>query len=757
MRTPLLALAFIAGIHAHAQKQLTNELIWKGATFGSELVGGLASMNDGAHYTVLGEKNGEPVIFKCAYATGDTVGVLVKGSELVPAGQKDPIGIEGYEFSADEKKLMITTATEPIYRYSFYAYHYVYDLTTKKLTPLTDLTKSKQRLATFSPDGSKAAFVRDNDLYAVDIATGTEVRVSHDGQWNKILNGATDWVYEEEFTLVQGYQWSPNGTKLLFLRSDESNVREFDLTTYEGQLYPGEYRFKYPKAGEANSTVQLWSYDLRLNRSTQIPLGDAQGEVYLPRFGWTSNDNVLWFMRMNRLQNEKKILTVDLGTTPMLRGMTTDAKGGAVEPVRKPESLGITPRTVYHETSKTYVEVTDDLYWTADGTGFILTSEKSGWNHIYWNGMDGTSQRAITTGEWDVIGVQGIDEKNGRVIFTAAKGGANQQEVWGVSLKGKALPVQLSPASGVNNAEWSKGFRYFINTHSTSNTPPVITLHDGKGKQLRTLKDNVQKLAGTLREYGWQPVEFFQLTTEGGVALNGWMIKPPGFQSRNKYPVMMTQYSGPNSNEAMDSWDGRGGFWNQLLAQKGYIVVCVDPRGTGHRGRDFRHITYGQLGKYETEDQIGAAKWLAKQTYVDGSRIGIWGWSYGGYMSSLCITKGADVFKMAIAVAPVTNWRYYDTIYTERYMGLPQDNAKGYDDNSPINHVEKLKGKYLLVHGMADDNVHMQNSTEMITALVKANKQFDLFLYPDKNHGIYGGNTRLHLYTMLTDYILENL
>ena len=333
--------------------------------------------------------------------------------------------------------------------------------------------------------------------------------------------------------------------------------------------------------------------------------------------------------------------------------------------------------------------------------------------------------------------------------------GPNQQEVWAIALNGKGLK-QLSPAGGTNDAEFSEGFRYFINTRSTTNTPPVITLHDGNGRLVKTLKDNA-KLAATVKEYAPQPTEFFQLTTAGGVTLNGWMIKPPKFDSRQKYPVMMTQYSGPNSNEVLDQWDGRGGLWNQLLAQKGYIVVCVDPRGTGRRGRDFRHMTYGQLGKYETEDQIAAAQWLAKQPYVDGSRIGIWGWSYGGYMSSLCITKGADVFKMAIAVAPVTNWRYYDTIYTERYMGLPKDNASGYDDNSPINHVDKLKGKFLLVHGMADDNVHLQNSTEMINALVKANKPFDLMLYPDKNHGIFGGNTRVHLYEKMTNYILQNL
>ena len=730
------ALSLLLATCAFAQKELTNKEIWGSPTFSAEYVGGLASMKDGLNYTVLEEEGGVQVINQYAYRTGSKVATLVNGKDLVPTDSRKPIAIEGYDFSGDEKKMMMQTATEPIYRYSFYAYNYIYDRATKELKPLSDLTLPKQRLATFSPDGSRAAFVRDNNLFVVDLATMQETRVTKDGEWNKVLNGATDWVTEEEFALVQGYEWSPNGTKLLFLRTDESKVPQFDLTTYKGQLYPGEYRFKYPKAGEANGELQLFVYDARDGRGTAIPLGDGDGEPYIPRLGWTNNDDVLWFMRMNRMQNEKVIYTVSI---PQLRAVQS----------------GLVAKEIYRETSKTYVEVTDDLFFLSDGTGFILTSEKGGWNSIYWCSMDGKTQRPVAIGDYDVIGVKGIDEAGKRVIYTAALKGANQQELWAIGLNGKGLK-QLSPPGGSNDAEFSEGFKYFINTRSTANTPPVITLHDGQGKLVKTLKDNA-KLASTVREFNWQPVEFFTAEVSPGVTLNGWMLKPPGFQSRQQYPVMMTQYSGPNSNEVMDSWDGRGGLWNQMLAQKGYIVVCVDPRGTGHRGAEFRHMTYGQLGKYETEDQIAAAKWLAKQPYVDGSRIGIWGWSYGGYMSSLCITKGADVFKMAIAVAPVTNWRYYDSIYTERYMGLPQDNASGYDDNSPINHVDKLKGKFLLVHGMADDNVHMQNSTEMINSLVKANKQFDLFMYPDKNHSIYGGNTRVHLYDLLTNFIQKNL
>lgn len=718
---------------ATAQKQLTNRDIWGSPQFSAEYVGGLASMNDGQHYSVLDGTEAGSVIDQYAYRTGQKVATLVDGATLIPTGAQAPIAIDGYSFSGDEKKLMIETGSEPIYRYSSYAHNHVYDRATKKLVPLSDPNKAKQRLATFSPDGSRAAFVRDNDLYVVDLGSMKETRVSTDGAWNKVLNGATDWVYEEEFTLVQGYAWSPKGDKLLFLRSDESAVKEFDLTYYKDQLYPSEYRFKYPKAGEVNSTVSLHVYDIASATTATLPLGTDDTDIYIPRLGFTPG-GAAWFMRMNRLQNEKLILTVDL------------PPAGAM--------AKLTAKEIFRETSKTYVEVTDDLHFLANGSGFVLTSERSGWNHVYFV-PNGGEPKALTNGAWDVVSVAGIDEKGKRVIFTAAKTAPENQDVCSVGLAGKGLK-QLSPAGGYNDAEFSTGFQYFINTRSTANEVPVVTLHDGQGKLVKRLKDNVQ-LKGTLADFGASRKEFFQFTTDGGVDLRGWMMKPPAFDPAKKYPVLMVQYSGPNSNEVLDKFDGRDMMWHTLLNQKGYLVVCVDPRGTGHRGREFRHCTYGQLGKYETEDQIASAKWLAKQPYVDGSRIGIWGWSYGGYMSSLCITKGAEVFKAAIAVAPVTNWRYYDSIYTERFMGLPKDNGSGYDDNSPINHVDKLKGNYLLIHGLADDNVHYQNAAEMTLALVKGNKPFDQFMYPDRNHGIYGGTTRLHLFELMTDWLEKNL
>ncbi|MCB0795451.1 MAG: DPP IV N-terminal domain-containing protein, partial [Flavobacteriales bacterium] len=567
------------------------------------------------------------------------------------------------------------------------------------------------------------------------LSTGKESRVTSDGKWNAVINGAPDWVYEEEFEFTKAYAWSPKGNKLLYLRSDESAVREFDLTYFRDQLYPEEYRFKYPKAGEDNSQVRLYVYYLSSGLTTSVPLGFDDADPYLPRFGWTTSNDKLWFMQMDRLQQTKGIYTVDVSEL-------------------RPVQAGYRAVEIYKETAPTYVEVTNDLHFLEDGSGFILTSERDGWNHIYWCSMDGRTQRALTQGEWDVVAVDGIDHER-RVIFTASKRSATRQEVYAVGLNGKGL-VELSPPGGFNDAEWSSGFRYFINTHSTANSPYDITLHDSKGKLVKQLKDNA-RLKETLASVGIAPVEFFTFNTDEGIALNGWMIKPPGFQEGQRYPVLVVQYSGPNSNEVLDQWGGRNMLWNQMLAQKGYVVVCVDPRGTGRRGHDFRHITYGQLGKYETKDLIATAQWLGQQPYIDAQRIGVWGWSYGGYMSSLCITKGADVYKTAIAVAPVTNWRYYDTIYTERYMGLPQTNPKGYDDNSPINHVEKLQGNYLLIHGVADDNVHYQNAAEMVNALVRANKPFEQFMYPDRNHGIYGGTTRWHLFDLMTDFLERKL
>ena len=725
------AALLLAATTTFAQTALTNQTIWYSNTFSSDALVNLESMNDGRHYSTLERAAGGNEVSTYDYRTGAKTGTVVRQSDLVLPGDVVPLDLAGYTFSGDERAVMVITQKEDLYRHSYFAYHYVYDRKAKTVKPLTDPTRSKQRVATFSPDGSHAAFMRDNNLFVVSLASMQETAITTDGAWNEVINGAPDWVYEEEFGFTQAYAWSPDGKKLLYLRSDESAVEQAEIPFYEQQLYPGLYSYKYPKPGQTNSTVSLHVYDLASQHTSTVPLGTSETDLYLPRFGFTGNSTV-WYMRLNRLQNEKLICTSDV----------SDPNTAAA------------PRTIYTETSPTYIEVTDDLYFLRDGS-FLLTNEQDGWNHIVWNSADGKTQRVLTPGNYDVVAVKGVDEKNKRVLYTASKLDPTQQEVWSIGLDGEGLK-QLSPTGGFNEAEFSRGFQYFINTRSTANDPGSIALYDGKGKLVKTLKDNA-RLNGTLKDYDLQPKEFITIAAGEGVVLNAWMIKPPGFDAAKKYPVLMTQYSGPNSNKVLDQWGGRDLMWHQLMAQKGYIVVCVDPRGTGHRGRDFRHMTYGELGKYETEDQVGAAKWLGALPYVDAARIGIQGWSYGGYMSALCITKGADTFKAAIAVAPVTNWRFYDSIYTERYMGLPQDNASGYDDNSPLNHVPSLRGNFLLVHGLADDNVHFQNSAEMITALVYANKQFDMMMYPDMNHGISGGPTRMQLFTKMTDFLLEKL
>lgn len=687
-------------------------------------------MNDGAHYTSLeiNDDSGSKIV-KYAYATGEQVADIASAAQIFNDSKK---GISEYTFSADETKLLIATEQESIYRHSSASNYYIYDLVKQRGYPLTDFTKGKQRLAQFSPAANTVAFIRDNNIFIVDLNTRQETQVTTDGKMNEIINGATDWVYEEEFGSDVGLFWSPDGKRLAYYRFDESKVKQFQMAIY-GDLYPEQYTFKYPKAGERNSTVSILVYDLEEGYSTPVELGQ-ETDIYIPRIKWTTNPTALCVMRMNRHQNRLEFLLADCAQA---------------------SPFGIPTSTLYEETSKTYIDINDNLIFLSGGKGFLWNSERDGFNHIYHYGMDGKLIRQITEGNWDVIEFFGCDERTGQVFFSAAEESPLETHVYSASLK-KGKPLRLSTRKGTNNAAFSKGFNFYINYHSDANTPYYISLHNSRGKEIRVLKDN-QRLKETLAKYTLSPKEFFTFTNSGGTDLNCWMIKPPSFDATKKYPVFVNIYGGPGSNMVSDSWGGSNYLFHQMLAQKGYIVVSCDPRGTMHRGRDFKHSTYLQLGKLETEDFIDLAKHLQTQSYVDGDRLGIMGWSYGGYMASLCMTKGADYYKMGIAVAPVTNWRYYDSIYTERFMRTPQENPSGYDDNSPINHVEKLQGKYLLVHGSADDNVHYQNTMEMINALVKANKQFDLFIYPDRNHGIYGGNTRLHLFTRITDYINANL
>ncbi len=710
------------GFVVSQQKEITLQDIWGSRKFYPKSVRDLTPMKDGETYSIL--KGDSINLYN--FESGAYINTLAIGKEMIPAGDTAAIELSDYTFSKDEKKLLIATATEYIYRYSSVSEFYIWDIPAKKLSRLS--LGGKQRLATFSPDGTKVAFVRDNNLIVTDLANNVEVQVTNDGKQNEIINGTTDWVYEEEFAITKGFEWSPDGKKIVFYRFDESKVPEFSMMEW-GELYPTVTKFKYPKAGEVNSIVTVNIYDVNSQQITPVDIG-PETDQYIPRVMWTKDPGKMLVVRLNRLQNEMVVLMADAAT-------------GKTE-------------TVYNEINPYYVdEGTYDHFIFLDNNRYVITSEKSGYNHIYLNNLDRSSRfTQLTLGNWDVTDVYGYDPATGLVWFSAASSSPINRELWTVDLKGNMKEV--SRETGYHAPQFSTNYNYYVDNFCDANTPSLYTVNKPNGKVIRTIEDN-QALREIWKEYKFSKKEFFTFRTSGGTELNGWKILPPDFDPNKKYPVLMEVYGGPGSQTVLNAYRPGDYTWYQMLAQKGYIIASVDNRGTGARGQEFKKMTYKELGKLETEDQIEAAKYFASLPYVDPARIGIWGWSYGGFMSTLCITKGADYFKMAIAVAPVTNWRYYDNIYTERFMQKPQDNPSGYDDNSPINHVDKLKGKYLVVHGTGDDNVHVQNTMDLITALNKANKQYSMFLYPNKNHGIYGGNTRLHLYTLMTDFILENL
>ena len=722
MRRGLITVLIIAvWIPAYTQ-ELTLADIWKNGTYRQESVRGLRSMEDGLQYTVLETDRGGKTINRYEYATGDKKGQVLAENTLKDLTGDPEAKIEDYRFSSDERYLVISSDVERIYRHSTKEKYYIVDVLNKQARLLSE--DGKQRHATISPDGLNIAYIKGNDLFMQDYQTSKETQVTKDGKANSIINGYADWVYEEEFTFDKAFFWSPDGKKIAFYRFDETEVPEFHMPKY-GDLYPEDYTFKYPKAGEKNSKVTIMVYDIGEGLIHKLDLGDYE---YIPRIKWTKSSGLLAVMKMPRLQNK---LDIDLVNTQ-----------------------DYTAKTVYSESSDTYIEISDDLTFFGENEGFIWRTEKDGYYHLYSYDMEGQNEKQLTSGPWDVRTFLGYDEGSSWLYFSGSMDQPYDNGIFRINLNG-AAPEPISPPIGSNRASFSKGFKYFMLYHSKATEPSRVSLHRSDGSEVRILEENLE-LHEKMHGMKLSDVEFMEIPNSEGTSLNAWMMKPADFNAKKKYPVLMYVYGGPGSQTVTNGMSSNF-WWHQLLCQRGYIVVAVDNRGTGARGRDFRTSTYRELGKLETMDQIDAAKWLASQDYVDGSRIGIWGWSYGGYMSSLCLFKGADVFKAAIAVAPVSNWKYYDNIYTERYMGLPQDNADGYDKNSPINFVEKMEGNYLLVHGTGDDNVHYQNSVEMVNALISADKQFDFYIYPDRNHGIYGGNTRHHLFTKITDFITENL
>ena len=727
--TFMIALFLLATPIITAQNQsITIADIWKNSTFRTERLQALHSMANGKEYAVqnfdTASRVGSVDIYD--YESGQKVRTAVSTAEIE--------GLDyfiGYEFSPDEQKVLLSTQLKSIFRRSTLGEYYVYDLLSRKLTKVSDDLIQEP---TFSPDGTKIAYGKNNNLYVFDIGRNETNQFTFDGKKNSIINGITDWVYEEEFAFVRAFDWSADGERIAYIRFDETNVPEFSMDMYGDKLYQTQTVFKYPKAGEENAKVKLYIYSLgealtgtNVVQTKEISFGNIDA-YYIPRIQWSKDPNVLSIQTLNRNQNDLTLVFYKASTNKVS------------QPLR--------------DRDPAYVDVTDNLTFLEDNS-FLWTSEKDGWNHIYHYNVDGSLKNQITSGRWEVTDYYGYDPVSKRIFYQSTENGSINRGIYAIGIKGKNK-TPLAVEAGSNNADFSADFSYFINSFSDASTPWRYTLHDAKdGRLIKSLKDN-EAVKTLYNSYKVSPKEFFTMSVNGE-DLNGYMIKPVDFDPTKKYPLFMYQYSGPGSQSVKNSWNSSNDMWFQMLAQEGYIIACIDPRGTGLKGRDFKKVTQKELGKYEVIDQIAAAEKLGKRDYIDADRIGIWGWSYGGFMASNCLFQGADTFKMAIAVAPVTSWRFYDTVYTERYMQTPQVNPEGYDRNSPISHVQKLKGDLLLVHGSADDNVHVQNSTRLVEALVQANKQFRYFNYPDKNHGIYGGNTRYHLYTMMTNFIKEKL
>ena len=696
-------------------KKITLEDIW-GATFSTNRMNALNSMN-GDYYSLLNnDENGYSTVDKYSYTSLEKVATIVDGKTL-----QNLQNFESYSFNNDETQLILGKDIQKVYRRSTKGTYYAFSVGSKKVRFIGENIQEP----TFSPDSKKVAYAKNNNLFVLDLTTNLTTQVTKDGKYNHIINGTTDWVYEEEFGFVRAFEWSNDSKFIAFLRFNESKVREFSMGVTGDGLYPSQHVFKYPKAGEDNAKVSLHMYSLTTKNTKKINLGVYE---YIPRIKWSTKEGVLIATTLNRHQNDLKL--------------------------HKVNAVRSSAMVLFNEKDAAYVSVKDDLTFLDDNS-FIWTSEKDGFNHIYHYSFNGKLINQITKGNWEVTKYYGFNKEKKTIYYQSVENGSINRGVYSIGLDGTNKKL-LSNNIGTNTAAFSRNLNYFINTHSSSETPPRFSLYSAEGEMIKVIKDNAP-LQEKLTDYKMSQKEFSTIKINGN-DLNMWMIKPADFDAQKEYPLLMFQYSGPGSQQVANRWNGTNDYWHQLLAQEGMIIICVDGRGTGLKGRDFKKVTQKELGKFEVEDQIAAAKKLAERSYIDKNNIGIWGWSYGGFMSTNCLLKGNDIFSTAIAVAPVTSWRFYDTVYTERYMQTPQENASGYDDNSPINYADKLEGNYLLVHGTGDDNVHAQNSMRMINALVAANKPFDIAMYPDRAHGIRKGkNTRLHLYKKMTAFIQTNL
>ena len=729
----LLALGLPAGLAAQGKKPLTLEEVVGGAFYPENIYGVTPIPGDGEHYTQMNAAGTQ--VIKYSFRTGQQVEVLFDATQAreCPFRQFD-----SYRFSPDGGTLLIATETTPIYRHSYTAVHYLYSLKRNaegridnKVERLSD--GGPQQVPVFSPDGTMVAFVRDNNIFLVKRLYGnSESQVTTDGQRNAVLNGIPDWVYEEEFAMDRALEFSADSKMLAYVRWDESAVPSYSFPLYAGEKprredyakYPGAYTYKYPKTGEANSKVSVHTFDIKtkVTRTLKLPL-DA--DAYIPRIRFTRDADKLAVFTLNRHQNRFDLYMADPRSTVC--------------------------RLALREETDTYIkEGTFDNIRFYDGH-FVFMSERSGFSHLYWYDLNGNLDKQITRGDFEVKNFLGLDEETGTFYYTSNEGSPLRQAVWKTDRKGRK--TRLTAEEGTHTAQFSTDMKYFLDRYTSLDTPTVITLRDNTGRTLTTLVDNAA-LNRKLAEYALPAKEFFSFQTSDGTTLNGWMMKPADFDESRKYPVIMYQYSGPGSQEVLDRF---GISWETYMASQGYIIACVDGRGTGGRGAAFEKCTYLNLGVREARDQVETALYLGLQPYVDKERIGIWGWSFGGYMTLMSMSEGTPVFKAGVAVAAVTDWNYYDTIYGERFMRTPQENADGYRASSAFTRAENLHGDLLLVHGSADDNVHFQNCAEYAEHLVQLGKQFDMQLYTNRNHSIYGGNTRMHLYTRLTNFFNTHL
>ena len=718
----LFGLLFILPSFAQKKEKLTLQDIYYSNKLFGKTVQNIQWKPDGSAFTFTELNPGREVedIYQHDVSTGEK-SLLVKGTDLKFDGLQ--ITMSHYQWTGDGKFLLIEGPVKSIWRHSTQAPFYLYNLLTKKISALSN-GNIHLRNVKLSPDGTRVGFVRDHNIYVVDLKTGKETAVTRDGNEN-ILNGEFDWVYEEEFGLADAWRWSPDGNKIAYWRLDQSRVKVYHLIDEMGE-YNKVYDLKYPKVGEQNSIVKIGVADLSSGKTTWMDIG-PNDDIYIPRIFWTNSSGTLSIMRLNRLQNHLEVLMADVSS------------GNS--------------HTVITDSNNTWVDVRDDIFFLKKSDRIVWTSEKSGYNHAYLYDYNGKLINQITSGNWEVSSVDGVDENTGWVYLSGKKDSPVQENLYRVKLDGTEFQ-KISQEHGWYNANYAPDYRHFVEFYSNASTPTETTLRNADGSMVSVLEEG--KIPA-LKNYNMVYPQFLKFKTTDGTELNAYIMKPADFNPSKKYPVLVYGYGGPGSQMVVDRWGGSRTLWHQFMTENGYIVFCMDNRGTGGRGKAFKDLSYLDLGKWSVHDQVEGAKYLSSLPYVDASRLGFWGWSGGGYLTCMMMTKGAPYFKAGVAVAPVTDFRLYDTIWTERYMGSPIDNNKGYDAASVFTYADKLKGKLMIVHGTGDDNVHYQNTMQLMQKFIDANRQFDIMFYPNKNHRISGGVTQWHLFTKISNYFFSNL